>query len=662
MRWLVSKLLLLAATLLILSPDAFGQPSFATNAPWQAQSIYQVITDRFFDGDPANNNAEGNYAPRRPNGVHGGDFKGLEQKLDYIKALGATAIWISPVIQNARGQFHGYAGLDFYRVAPHWGSLADLQHLVQAAHARGLLVIDDIVVNHGGDLIGSSAPGYGRFLAPPAKYPLRYRNPAQTYPPPFDLNPTNTSLEALFHAQGAIHDFSDPAQVELGELCGLDDFRTETPYIQARMAEIYEYWIEQAGFDGFRVDTVKHVEHGFWQHWCPEIHGFAASHSRPNFFIFGEVLDTSEAKCGSYTGARAGGPYEMDSVLDYPLFFAMEQVFARGTASPKLLLEHYAAVQAHYDAAARNRLVTFLDNHDQPRLLSRSEANNNLDRLRLALVFLYTSQGVPCLYYGTEQGFDGETDPNDREDMFAGQFEQGPSLGDNFNMTHPLFLWVARLNNFRRLYAPLRLGSQINLHFDTNTPGPLAHSRRLGTNEILVMLNTADRSSVIPPLPTGYPSGTRLQNLLDTNDVITTTQTFIPALTLPALSAKIFVAESSLSREDPMVIRCSPKHDSHETSVNTEIVLEFSQPMDTRSVEATFSVDPAGPGNFRWSQDRTTLTFKPDTDLPTAQTITVHVQTSARALRSSRPLFAPFEFRFQTAESPRTTSPAGKAE
>src|SRR5580658_793012 len=121
----------------------------ASNEFWQGQSIYQIITDRFYDGDPSNDNADGNYNPQRSRGAHGGDFKGLEQKLDYIKALGATAIWISPIVRNARGEYHGYAAQDFYKVDPRWGSLGDLKHMIEAAHARGLLVIDDIVVNHG---------------------------------------------------------------------------------------------------------------------------------------------------------------------------------------------------------------------------------------------------------------------------------------------------------------------------------------------------------------------------------------------------------------------------------------------------------------------------------------------------------------------------------
>src|SRR5215469_1460025 len=105
----------------------------APNPLWQHQSIYQIITDRFYDGDPSNDNTDGNYDPagHRGTSVHGGDFVGVEDKLDYIKSLGATAMWISPVVLNARGEFHGYAGRDFYKVDPHWGTMADLKHFVR---------------------------------------------------------------------------------------------------------------------------------------------------------------------------------------------------------------------------------------------------------------------------------------------------------------------------------------------------------------------------------------------------------------------------------------------------------------------------------------------------------------------------------------------------
>ena len=254
------------------------------NTFWQAQNIYQIITDRFYDGDTNNNNAEGTYAPSGNGGssVHGGDFEGIEQKLDYIKALGATAIWISPIVLNTEGQFHGYSAWNFYEVAPHWGSISNLQHMVQAAHARGLLVIDDIVVNHAGDLVSSSGATFNY----PAGYTLSYANANKTYPAPFNLSAANPSLTNLFHNYGDIQNYNDTNQVVLGWLSGLNDFRTETPYVRSNMAAIYEYWIQQIGFDGFRVDTALEVDMGCWQSFCPAIHAYAATNGNTNFFMF----------------------------------------------------------------------------------------------------------------------------------------------------------------------------------------------------------------------------------------------------------------------------------------------------------------------------------------------------------------------------------------
>ncbi|HKI68837.1 MAG TPA: alpha-amylase family glycosyl hydrolase, partial [Verrucomicrobiae bacterium] len=303
-KWAGAFSLAFGVLALICGSGIGAQAQSTSNPDWQAQSIYQIVTDRYYDGDPSNDNADGNYNPSGTTSVHGGDFKGIEDKLDYIKSLGATAIWISPIVLNANGEFHGYAGRDFYHVDPHWGSLADLQHLVQAAHARGLLVIDDVVVNHGGDLIYSPDPGYANFKYPPDGYHLRYRNSAKQFAPPFNTNAANPNLTNLFHNNGAIQNFNDQTQVVLGELSGLDDFRTESPYIRSNMVAVYDYWIQQAGFDGFRVDTVKHVEMGFWQYWCPLVRQFAAANGKPEFFMFGEVYDGSNAKCGSYTGTE----------------------------------------------------------------------------------------------------------------------------------------------------------------------------------------------------------------------------------------------------------------------------------------------------------------------------------------------------------------------
>ncbi|MGA2543484.1 MAG: alpha-amylase family glycosyl hydrolase [Verrucomicrobiota bacterium] len=634
-----------------------------SNAFWRTQSIYQIITDRFYDGDPSNDNAEGTYAPSNPTGVHGGDFQGIEQKLDYIKALGATAIWISPIVLNTEGQYHGYSAWNFYQVAPHWGSLSNLQHMVQTAHARGLLVIDDIVVNHAGDLITGSGSGYPNFNYPTG-YPLNYVNSSKTYPAPFNLTATNPSLTNIFHNYGGIDNFDVSNQVVLGWLDGLNDFRTETPYVRTKMAAIYQYWIQQAGFDGFRVDTALEVDMGCWQSFCPAIHSYAATNGNTNFFMFAEADNGSDTEEGSYTGTEGGGAFKFDSIVDYPLYYnAINSVFATTTGATSVIEDHYDAIAADYDPASWMQLVTFLDNHDNPRFLSTSATNNNTNRLEVALAFLYTARGIPCLYYGTEQGFDGATDPDDREDMFAGEFKDGPagtvlqlsSPGvDNFNMTHPLFLWVAQLNNFRRLYPALTLGSHVNQWNNPNGPGLFAYSRVLNTQEVFVVFNSASTSQTLPSRTSTYPTGTVLVNLLNTNETITLgsgSQT--PAITVPSTSAEIFIAQSQWQPLEPVVAGNSPVHYATNVSTLSPIVLQFSEPMNTNSVQAAFSTVPPVSGTFAWSAAGDTVTFTPNgAGFPPLTNITVVVSNSAFDAVSGNTMFASYSLLFQTAAAP----------
>ncbi len=165
------------------APIASAAP-FPSPVDWRNENIYQILTDRYYNGNPSNDNVEANhgspYAPTANNGIHGGDFQGIQDKLDYIKSLGATAIWISPIVFNVGGTsaYHGYGAQDFYTLAPHWGTMTDLSNMVQAAHARGIKVILDIVCNHTGNLTttnsASSNAGWPTFRSPPAGYQLQY--------------------------------------------------------------------------------------------------------------------------------------------------------------------------------------------------------------------------------------------------------------------------------------------------------------------------------------------------------------------------------------------------------------------------------------------------------------------------------------------------------
>jgi hypothetical protein len=337
------------------------------------------------------------------------------------------------------------------------------------------------------------------------------------------------------------------------------------------------------------------------------------------------------------------------------LYFLARNVFGTARAPTRQIERHYASVGADYDAGAQMRLVTFLDNHDQPRFLHSSTTN----RLAVALAFLYTARGVPCLYYGTEQAFNGGNDPYDREDMFAGPFKDPGLAGvDSFNMTHPLFQLVATLNNFRRLYPALTLGAHVNKWNNPSGPGLFAYSRRLGTQEVFVVFNTADTTQVLPGVRSIHTPGTPLVNLLDTNEIVTVTVTSqTPAISVPGTTAKIFIAQSQWLPLDPVVINNYPLHSAADVPAATPVVLQFSQAMDTNSVQSAFSLSPPAAGAFDWSAGHDAVTFTPaGAGLAGGADVVVRVSDVAFAAASGKHLHAAYELKFTTAAGSSLTN------
>ena len=632
---------------------------------WRNQNIYQIITDRFFDGDPSNNNFYGGAEPATGNKTHGGDWAGVERKLDYIKALGATAIWISPVLKNGNGDFdyHGYAATDFYNVDPRFGNLQDLQRLVREAQKRGILVINDVVVNHGSTWVDSGDFGWPNFVYPPGGYNLRYNSGGRQYAFPFDPASIssvygNSNLANIFHNNGTTQNWTDATQVELGELLSLDDFKTETPYVRQRMKEIWTHWIDSVGFDAYRLDTVKHVEMGFWNEWSPAIRAAAQAADKPNFFQFGEVFDGSDAKVGSYTGTKSGGNYKMESVLDYPLYYQVGSVFATATGNTGQIEGRYNNLTtANYDASALDSLVLNIDNHDNPRFLAA--AGSTTGRLELALVFMYTARGVPSLYYGTEQDFNGGADPNNREDMFDGAFEQGPSNGDNFNMTSARFKLVAKLNNLRRLYPALRTGTYHSLWANFGAPGLLAYARRLNGEEAYVVINTATTQETIGARPTIHPAGTVLVDALNPSNTLTVTTATdgIPGFAMPPTSCRIYIAQNQTRALSPVVNGIAPAHDAASVNPASAITVNFSQPMNTATTQAAFSTTPSSTGSFSWSSGNTVMTYTPSSNLGGNTLYAVKVDGTA-ADANGLVMYAPFESRFTTGAASATARPS----
>jgi len=600
---------------------------------WRDQSIYQILTDRFFDGDPSNNTIEGSYDPSDGARIHGGDWAGIEEKLDYIRGLGATSIWISPVQKNAYAAYHGYHIQDFYQFAPHLGGETALRSLIDEAHARGLNVILDVIANHGGDLIDSADPDYPGFRNPGA-YVLRWKNASNKTAPPFD----NLSW---YHNNGHISNWVDPEQI-LGELFGLDDFRTEEPAVRSALIDAHQWLIERTDADGFRIDTVKHVELSFWQEFAPAVRAFAAdSLGKERFFQFGEVFDGSNSKNGIYTGTKAGGPFALDSVLRFPMHFTTNAVFRDGGATEWLSGQYADSV--HYDPSARNRLVLFLDNHDVARFMGfGSAAARDEAKARVALAWLYTSIGIPCLYYGTEQEFDGGGDPWNREDMWDGSWDFGPSEGDNFDQTAPLYRWIRKLNGLRGQFPALRRGGQTEIQ-SANRAGIYSYYRKFpGEATVLVLLNTkgdADTLLVDPDLPGGT-----VYDLLSERSFAIPSSGVVP-IVIRGLSAALLAA--SPPDLAPWIEATWPAHDQAIPTLRPRIAITFTEPMDRASVEAALDISPAAAYATSWTER--TLHLTPASDLADHTTYTVTIEASARDL-SGDSLGARFSFFFRTDE------------
>lgn len=629
------------AGLSVLGTTSFAQSRHPSPADWRDQNIYFIFADRFFDGDKSNNTANNSQLQYNLGGNwnhHGGDFRGIEQKLDYIQALGATTIWITPIVQNyGISSWHGYGATDFYSLQPNWGTTNDLKSFVNAAHDRGMYVVLDVVINHMGDKVN---PGGTPFNI--NGYTPSWRR-GQMHAPPFN-NLTN------FHNNGAIQNYDNQTEVELGELSGLDDLRTETEYVRTNLVEIYKHWIDVGDFDGFRLDTVKHVDIGAWQYFNPKIREYANSVGKTNFFQFGEVFHGDDTYVGRYTGTKAGGAFANDSVLDFPLYYKALSAFAQN-GNTKQIEDHYNNIPGKYDPYSASRLITFIDNHDVSRFMST--AGNDTNRLNLALSWLYTSLGIPTLYYGTEQNFNGSTDPLNREDMFRGTYNwPGPAKNrDNFDMTERTFRRIALLNNFRRLYPSLRRGVHNNLWNSSGGPGILAYSRNLNGEEIYIVLNTASSSQTIAARPTSYPANTVMVNLLNTNETVTTTSGSdrFPSLSLAAGEFKMFIAKSRMLPLDPVVTVQSPSHDSTNVTVTTPITLTFSKRMNTATTESAFSVTPAVPGTFSWANNNTVMTFTPTTELVGRTVVVVRVNSTATDAESGNHIHGAFETFFFTA-------------
>jgi glycosidase len=611
-------------------------------ADWRDVVIYQVLTDRFANGDPSNDAAEGNLAPADGARIHGGDFAGLRQRLDYVQSLGADAVWISPVVLNTNAEYHGYSARDLFSIAPHFGTLAELRALADDLHARGMYLILDVVVNHMGDLIDSGDAGYPEFRYP-ATYTLRWKDPGKRHAGLFD------DL-SKFHAHGGVQNDVDPDRV-LGELYSLDDLKTEDPVVQQELIRAAAFLIDSTDCDGFRLDTAKHVDLGFWQVYGPAVHAHAASRGKERFFLFGEAFDGSDDKVGSYTGTRGGGPYKLDSMLYFPMYFTAGDVFrAPEYGVPPAELSWRYSFLDRYDPTSREQLVTFLDNHDVSRFVGFATVSGNDEgKLWPALGWLLTSRGVPCVYYGTEQMFDGGGDPYNREDMWDGEWDFGPSEGDNFDQARPLARGMRRLADARRRHEALRRGVTAELYAEPGDAGLYLFQRTTASDAVLVAINTARSSIVRLDQPVPWPEGTALVDALEPSVRDTVGAGGRLTLRVPARGVGVWETAAdgaAAAAAAPLRIETIfPGHDQRLADLHSALCVGFDRPPDPVTLPGAFAIDPPIVGT--WSVLGRSAVFYPSEPWQAATRYRWSLSAALEA-RDGGTLELPFESTFLT--------------
>ncbi|MFG2670267.1 pullulanase-type alpha-1,6-glucosidase [Streptomyces sp. NPDC048445] len=466
------------------------------------EQFYFVMPDRFANGDTGNDRGgltgsrlETGYDPTDKGFYQGGDLKGLTNRLDYIKGLGTTAIWLAPIFKNrpvqgtgkdASAGYHGYWITDFTRVDPHFGTNADLTKLIDKAHGKGMKVFFDVITNHTADTVDYAEKTYG--YRPKGAYPYLDRTGrpfddaagmAKVDADSFPYKPVTSGgkTPAWLNDPTMYHNRGDSTyageSTTYGDFSGLDDLWTERPEVVAGMEKIYEKWVRDFDIDGFRIDTVKHVDLDFWTQWATALDGYAAKHGRKDFFMFGEVYSADTAITSPYvTQGR------LDATLDFPFQEAARQYASQGAPASKLAAVFGDDYRYTTDKANAYEQVTFLGNHDMGRIGTFLKQDNPeaddaelVKRAGLANELMFLSRGNPVVYYGDEQGFTGAGGDKDaRQTMFASKtadYLDDDELGterthasDAYDTKHPLYRSIAALSELTAKNPALRDGVQ----------------------------------------------------------------------------------------------------------------------------------------------------------------------------------------------------------
>ena len=493
----------------------------------KTDSCYFVMTDRFFNGDPSNDDQGfGEFNPSDPRAYHGGDWKGLKEKLPYIAGMRFTCLYITPGVDNSKAaaggsrSYHGYHAFDFTKPNRNFGTFDDLRALVDAAHGLNMEVMIDQVYNHMSPTKTINCNSYPAFKC--NEFHNCGRQGEQTCP---------ISGTCLRCDENTTRD-----------LAGLADLRTDLDSVREKLATQHTDYYNFVNADAMRLNSVKHLDPSDWGGLTALIRDKIPGDARE--FMLGEVfkLDGSDEEIASQIGAFTKPPANISSVLNFLLYRAIKD-FQDNDAGKLGSVRYSQLTQGHF--ADPFSLGNFVDNHDLNRFLC--DHQNNFDKLKQALYVAFTWPGFPIMYYGTEQGARGCKDPENREDMSA--------LG--FNQDGDLYIHVARLNTVRNSRENL-IGNGEQLTFTNGNAGRAIRNGTLqerfvnrclyaferktpnATEVALVMLNACGTRQEMTNLQTDIGSGRKRETTYGTKFITPNAQGTVASFFLEPFETLIF--------------------------------------------------------------------------------------------------------------------------
>jgi glycosidase len=435
----------------------------------QDDVMYLIMPDRFANGDPTNDEpagAPGSHDRSKPRAYHGGDLRGIQNHLPYLKDLGVTTLWLTPVVKNGAAQdYHGYGAVDLYAVDPHLGTLKDYRELVSAAHKQGMKICFDAVPNH----VGPKNPWVSN---PPL--PDWFHGTLQHHIDSF--SPLQGSFYGKQDGQAIGNDpfesLIDPhapmrmkRNLTEGWFVGiLPDMNTENPLVERYLLQNSIWWVEISGLDGYRVDTFPYVGRKFWANWHTGLRRLY-----PYLTTIGEVFDPDPTVTSFFVGGVKrydGIDSGLSTVFDFPMFFTLRDVLLRNAPTGRIadVLRH-DALYVHPEM-----LVPFFANHDVPRFASAE--GSSPAKLKLAFGLTLTLRGVPEIYYGDEIGMPGGGDPDNRRDFPGGWIGDTNDAFTEMGRTREqqeIFSYVQSLLKLRREHPALRSGQLWHLASDESS-------------------------------------------------------------------------------------------------------------------------------------------------------------------------------------------------